>query len=91
VTAALFVGAATWLLGVAVGASGVIMIFRSRRCHDPASHVMTDADREQVEREFAGHVAASHRAVSEFADALAGDDRILRARLRRFETQEGQS
>lgn len=90
-TAALFVGAASWLLGVALGASAVLVRLRSRRCPDPAAHVLTDADREQGEREFAGHVAASHRAVSEFADALAGDDRILRARLRRFETQEGQS
>ncbi|MEY1676107.1 hypothetical protein AB4Z55_18220 [Gordonia sp. ABKF26] len=90
-TAALLVGTSSWLVGVAVGASAVFLHLRGRRCPDPAAHVLTDADREQVEREFASHVAAAHRAVSEFADALAGDDRILRARLRRFETQEGQS
>lgn len=90
-TAVIFVGAASWLVGVAVGASGVALRLRSRRCPDPPAHVLTDADREQVEREFAGHVAAARRAVSEFADAIAGDDRILRARLRRFETQEGPS
>lgn len=46
----------------------------------------SEADRRVIAEEFAVHNQAVHKAVSDYADELAGDDQELRARLRRFES-----
>jgi hypothetical protein len=47
--------------------------------------LLTEADRAAVAQEFAQHAAAVRSQVTAFADELAGDDVLLRERLRRFE------
>lgn len=70
------------VLGLVVGgaAAGTFTTLSARRsqCPDPASHQLTDQDREAVAAEFAAHVEATRRNVSEYADALAGEDSALR-------------
>lgn len=79
------------LVGLAGGVSSVLLAqkvpwrkLRPRR-NDAVALTLSDPDRERVARDFAIHVTAVDRKVSEFADALAGGDAALRNRLRRFE------
>lgn len=46
---------------------------------------LTEADRASVAHEFAAHAEAMQREVGRDADLLAGDDAVLRERLRTFE------
>lgn len=46
---------------------------------------LSPADQQEVSVEVARHVRASRQQVSRYADALAGGDPVLRARLRRLE------
>lgn len=81
------------LLGVIVGltigsgttAAIYLVAFRNRRCPDPEAHELSEADREQIAAEFAQHASSARRAVGEYADLLAGGDRVLRKQLRLFE------
>lgn len=79
------------LVGLAVGVSSVLLAqkvpwqkLRPGR-DDEVALTLSDPDRERVAQDFAVHVSAVDRKVSEFADALAGGDAALRNRLRRFE------
>lgn len=46
----------------------------------------SEANHQIIADEFAVHSRAVHRAMSDYADELAGDDQVLRAHLRRFES-----
>ncbi len=81
-------GIAGLIVGGAVASILATLAGRRRRCPDLTAHRLTDQDREAVTAEFAAHVSAVHRGVSEYADALAGDDPALRDRLRVFERGE---
>lgn len=79
------------LVGFAVGVPSVLLAakvpwwrLRPKR-DDTTALTISDPDRERVAQDFAVHVSAVDRKVSEFADAIAGDDTALRNRLRRFE------
>lgn len=74
-------------LGAGLSAVGMVVGMRRHRV-DPDARPLTDTDREAVATEFATHAEAVRRQVSEYADALAGDDAVLRERLRRFEDGE---
>ncbi len=76
-----FVGAATAL-------ATAVALLQARECPDPDAHQLTGQDRDAVAAEFATHALAVRRQVAEFADQLAGDDPVLRARLRQFEAGE---
>lgn len=47
--------------------------------------VLFEADYQELSLEVARHAAAVQRQVSHYADVLAGDDTVLRERLRQFE------
>lgn len=54
--------------------------------HDTqSSDRLTPPDHEALARELQVHATAMRSQVSAYADLLAGDDEVLRARLRRFE------
>ncbi|GAC50992.1 hypothetical protein [Gordonia aichiensis] len=78
--------AASLVTGVVAGVAIATYRLRARLCPDLHAHELSDDDRAHIEAEFAAHTSAANRAISEFADALAGTDRDLRNRLRRFET-----
>ncbi|WP_273491721.1 hypothetical protein [Gordonia otitidis] len=84
--AAIALCAASLVAGVVAGAAIVTYRLQSRLCPDLHAHELSNDDRAHIEAEFAAHTSAANRAISEFADALAGTDRELRDRLRRFET-----
>lgn len=79
------------LVGFTVGVSSVFlarkMPWRRLRPKPDGTVALTlsNPDRERVAQDFAVHVSAVDRKVSEFADALAAGDVALRNRLRRFE------
>lgn len=50
---------------------------------------LLEEDRNVISEEFAAHAVAVRKQVSEYADMLAGEDPVLRERLRQFEG-EGQ-
>lgn len=50
-----------------------------------SSDRLTPADHEALMQEMQVHATAMRSQVSAYADLLAGDDEVLRARLRRFE------
>lgn len=66
--------AATWLIGT-----------MRRREISPLDEV-TGEDCDTIEVNFAAHINHLRDEVSDFADRLAGDDVLLRERLRAFET-----
>lgn len=55
-----------------------------RSC-DESSERLTPSDHEALARDLQVHATAMRSQVSAYADLLAGDDEVLRARLRRFE------
>ena len=55
-----------------------------RSC-DQSSERLTPSDHEALARDLQVHATAMRSQVSAYADLLAGDDEVLRARLRRFE------
>ncbi|GAA1508658.1 hypothetical protein [Nocardioides humi] len=63
------------------GAGLTYLALRQRVCPEPEAHALTDADREAVAAEFAQHVTAVNRQVSDYADQLAGSDTTLRGLL----------
>lgn len=89
------IGAASYAGGVFSGLATSVTLLRRRvrrlGCPDPDAHVLSASDHDQLASEFAQHAQAVARQVSEFADALAGDDLVLRERLRRFESIGGRS
>jgi len=70
--------------GIGVLASTLAAKLRGRRITrrpvriDPEEH-------DDLEANFAAHIASMREQVSDFADKLAGDDPLLRERLRVFE------
>ena len=78
-------GGMSFAIGVAVGGAGVYLRTGNEVDAVQVADSLTDADRDQVARDFAVHVHAAQRKVSEFADALADGDDDLRDRLRHFE------
>lgn len=54
-------------------------------CRGGSSDRLTPADHEALMQEMQVHATAMRSQVSAYADLLAGDDEVLRARLRRFE------
>ena len=79
----------TIAVGFVAGAGisgGLVYAWMRRRREDiRVIDSLTDADRDEVARDFAVHVHSVQRKVSEFADALADGDEDLRDRLRHFE------
>ena len=88
----LVTGAGLVVLGALIGGWGVWWTFarlhNRAQCPDPSLHALTNDDREAVAQEFAAHASAVRHKVSEYADLLANDDEVLRARLRNFEAGE---
>lgn len=78
------------LIGFAVGGlfgtAVTVLAYELRRRRSVGVDELTDDDREVITRQFAEHSASMRHQVMEFADKLAGDDPVLRERLRRFET-----
>lgn len=68
--------------GVALTALAAAALWRYQRS---TVEQLTDQDREVVAEEFRTHAEAMQRQVSEYGDALAAGDLVLRERLRRFE------
>lgn len=59
---------------------------RSTKCVVPDDRiVLSEADYQILAGEFQRHAEAVQAQVSRYADTLAGDDPVLRQRLRRFE------
>jgi hypothetical protein len=75
------------LLGTPLGAGLTFLAFVAwRRLQGPTEdEPLSEATRMAVTDEFATHVGAVQRQVSEYADLLAAGDMVLRERLRRFE------
>lgn len=46
---------------------------------------LPETDREVISKEFAAHAVTVRRQVTKYADVLAGDDPVLRERLRQIE------
>lgn len=86
------VAVATGFVAGALGAAGVWWVLARRLgrfgCPDPTLHELSEDDRTVVAQEFAAHASAVRQKVSEYGDLLAGDDPVLRARLRAFEGGE---
>lgn len=81
------------LLGLVVGGAAgtaVTLWITKRRTHEASSVSagVSDEERDHLEVNFASHVNHMRDQVSSFADQLAGDDVLLRERLRRFERGE---
>lgn len=84
-----------WTVGPAFGAlvgsfaAALVLLWWQRRHAGDESLGLSEEDRESVELAFATHASAVASQVSSFADELAGDDPLLRERLRRLELQMG--
>lgn len=92
-----FSGLAGMCIGFALGIRGSARVtgrlsrgwLRIRRLLGHEGPVtLTQTDRDALASEFAVHTTAVREQVAQFADELAGDDPVLRARLRRFEPPE---
>jgi hypothetical protein len=77
-------------IGVMLGASIAELAARLRHRREVGSVEVPDEDRDLIEVNFAAHINHLRDEVSDFADRLAGDDQLLRERLRAFE-RGGQS
>ena len=80
---------AGWCVGVVVTAPLAWSYWKGwakqHVCPDPSAHELSADDHEVIAASFATHTAAVHRQVAEYGDVLAGEDAVLRERLRRFE------
>ncbi len=72
-------------IGVAFGASIAELAAKLRQRRKGGSMDVPDEDRDLIEVNFAAHINHLRDEVSDFADRLAGDDPLLRERLRSFE------
>lgn len=70
--------------GAAIAVLVTVAVLRHRAA---ATTPLTEQDREVVAHEFKTHAEAMQQQVSEYADALAGGDLVLRERLRQFEAR----
>lgn len=75
-------------IGVVLGATIADLAARLRRRREPGPVDVLDEDRDLIEVNFAAHINHLRDEVSGFADRLAGDDPVLRERLRMFERGE---
>lgn len=90
--------AALYGLVGALGGTGAASIvtaatLRARRARDSSvidvpvdRERLSERDRQELSDEFGRHVDAMRRQLTEYADQLAGDDLLLRDRLRVFES-----
>ncbi len=89
-----FVSLLDFAVGTLVGgiATGLVMWWRMRPLRSAIEHVdregsgRLEQDRVVISEEFTAHAVAVRKQVSEYADMLAGEDPILRERLRQIET-----
>ena len=89
-----FVGLLDFAVGTLVGgaATGLVMWWRVRllrsatECADREVPTLLAQDRDAISEEFTAHATAVRKQVSEYADMLAGEDPVLRERLRQIET-----
>jgi large-conductance mechanosensitive channel len=76
-------------IGLAVGAvigSGLTHVVTKLPTRKPEPIIeVSNEDRDLIEVNFAAHINHLQGEVSDFADRLAGDDPLLRERLRAFE------
>lgn len=73
-------------VGTFIGAALREMFARLRgRSNASVAAEVSDEERDDIEVNFAAHLEAMRGHVSDFADKLAGDDPVLRERLRSFE------
>lgn len=73
------------VVGTCIGAALTALAVRWHQRRKPIPAVSADGDRDAVASQFASHAAELHRQIERLADVLAGDDAVLRERLRRFE------
>lgn len=78
----------TLAIGLTIGATATYLLMQRRSCPEPDAHELGDDDRALIAEQFKVHTQAVREQVSTFADTLAGDDTLLRERLRLFETGE---
>lgn len=73
-------------VGTLIGATFSGMPARLRdRSKTPIAPEVSELERDDIEVNFAAHLEVMRGHVSDFADKLAGDDAVLRERLRSFE------
>jgi hypothetical protein len=72
-------------IGAGVGAIVTMLVAKLRRIDSAEVEEVSEEDRDHIEANFAAHLEHMRGQVSDFADALAGDDPLLRERLRMFE------
>lgn len=80
------------LCGAPAGAAlAVLTGYLRAKAHASSWEVpgLTDSDRAVLVEEFTTHARAMQQQVARFADTLAGDDVVLRERLRNFEGHGG--
>jgi hypothetical protein len=70
--------------GIGVLASTLVARLRDRRSAHRPEHIDPEGH-DDLEANFAAHIASMRSQMSDFADKLAGDDPLLRERLRSFE------
>ncbi|MCX6405514.1 MAG: hypothetical protein NTV28_01200 [Propionibacteriales bacterium] len=70
--------------GIGALASTLARKLRDRRSAHRPEHIDPE-EHDDLEANFAAHIASMRSQVSDFADKLAGDDPLLRERLRVFE------
>lgn len=74
------------LLGILVGVILGWLVASSHEVPAAREHqTLTDQDRDAIEAQFLTHARASQAEVSRYADVLAGDDQLLRARLQQIQ------
>lgn len=75
--------------GLAIGAGvGLVVpniVAKLRRTDSHVVEEVSEEEHDQIEVNFAAHLEHMRGQVSDFADVLAGDDPVLRERLRVFE------
>lgn len=77
------------LSGGLIGAASTALVYEWRRRATPRyAEQLTEEDRDVITAQFAAHSADMRQQVAHFADTLAGDDLVLRERLRTFEPGE---
>lgn len=74
--------------GGLIGAALTALMYELRRRTASALDELSDDDRDAISAQFAQHSQSMRQQVTQFADTLAGDDPVLRERLRQFEGGE---